>query len=248
MNLTAGAVIVIAAIVIVGILIFCTKSGKRVRLRMSGTADEVISKDASTPEGAKAYYNVAIEKKQNDYNAANNLLKQIEGKKAGFEDQLHQLQKIRFDCVEKLNQCIDSNNDDGAKLYIKEQQNIDDKVKTLKAAIKDIEKNEQLQKETVESLEAELNDLKAEKDNAIFTLSTAQVTQSLQANPGTSSNEEDKMLEKVRDGIQKKKEEADGNRIMYENSTYVQKQRLEKKMKDDEVDRKLQELKAKKGK
>lgn len=37
MNLTAGAVIVIAAIVIVGILIFCTKSGKRVRLRMSGT-------------------------------------------------------------------------------------------------------------------------------------------------------------------------------------------------------------------
>lgn len=89
MNLTAGAVIVIAAIVIVGILIFCTKSGKRVRLRMSGTADEVISKDASTPEGAKAYYNVAIEKKQNDYNTANNLLKQIEGKKAGFEDQLH---------------------------------------------------------------------------------------------------------------------------------------------------------------
>ena len=248
MNLTAGAVIVIAAIVIVGILIFCTKSGKRVRLRMSGTADEVISKDASTPEGAKAYYNVAIEKKQNDYNAANNLLKQIEGKKAGFEDQLHQLQKIRFDCVGKLNQCIDSNNDDGAKLYIKEQQNIDDKVKTLKAVIKDLEKNEQLQKETVESLEAELNDLKAEKDNAIFTLSTAQVTQSLQANPGASSNEEDKMLEKVRDGIQKKKEEADGNRIMYENSTYVQKQRLEKKMKDDEVDRKLQELKAKKGK
>ena len=158
------------------------------------------------------------------------------------------MQKIRFDCVEKLNQCIDSNNDDGAKLYIKEQQNIDDKVKTLKAVIKDLEKNEQLQKETVESLEAELNDLKAEKDNAIFTLSTAQVTQSLQANPGTSSNEEDKMLEKVRDGIQKKKEEADGNRIMYENSTYVQKQRLEKKMKDDEVDRKLQELKAKKGK
>ena len=248
MNLTAGAVIVIAAIVIIGILIFCTKSGKRVRLRMSGTADEAISKDASTPEGAKAYYNVAIEKKQNDCNAANNLLKQIEGKKEGFEDQLHQLQKNRFDCVKKLNQCIDSNNDDGAKLYIKEQQNIDDKVKTLKAAIKDLEKNEQLQKETVESLEAELNDLKAEKDNAIFTLSTAQVTQSLQANPGTSSNEEDKMLEKVRDGIQKKKEEADGNRIMYENSTYVQKQRLEKKMKDDEVDRKLQELKAKKGK
>lgn len=37
MNLTAGAVIVIATIVIVGILIFCTKSGKRVQVRSGST-------------------------------------------------------------------------------------------------------------------------------------------------------------------------------------------------------------------
>lgn len=36
--------------------------------------------------------------------------------------------------------------------------------------------------------------------------------------------------------------------IVYESSAIVQKQRLDKKMKDDEIDKKLQELKAKKGK
>ena len=56
------------------------------------------------------------------------------------------------------------------------------------------------------------------------------------------------MLEKVRDGVKKQKEAADGARIAYESSTTVQKQRLDKKMKDDEIDKKLQELKAKKGK
>lgn len=244
MEFTPGSLVIITIIVVVIILAFTSKSGKRVRLRMSGTADEMISKDASTPEGAKAYYNVAIDKKQNAYTAAMNLLKQIEGERANYEDQLHTLQKDRYDCTEKLNHCIDTNDDNGAKVYIKEQQLIDDKVKTLKDAIKDLSKNVVLQKETVESLERELNDLKAEKDSAIFTLSTAQVTQSLQANPSASNNEEDKMLEKVRDGIQKKKKEADGNRVMYENSTYVQKQRLEKKIKDDEVDKTLQELKA----
>ena len=43
------------------------------------------------------------------------------------------------------------------------------------------------------------------------------------------------------------KEESDGNRIAYENSSEVQKKRLDKKMKDDEIDKKLAALKAKKG-
>lgn len=245
MNLTAGAVIVIAVIVIMAILIFCTKSGKRVRLRVSGTAEEVIAKDASTPEGATAYYNKAIEKKQNDLKIANDLLNQIVGKKKNYKDQLHDLKTERFNCTLNVDKCIELNNDDGAKIYLNDQQNIDQKIEIVKNAIKDLEENERLQSETVKSLETELDNLIAEKDKAVFTLATAQVTQSLQANPKVSSAEEDQILEKVRSGIQKKKEEADGNRIMYENSTYVQKQRLENQMKNDEIDKKLKELKAK---
>ena len=88
---------------------------------------------------------------------------------------------------------------------------------------------------------------KTEKENAILTLETAQTTQSLKAT-SVSTREEDKMLEKVREGVRKTKEKADGNRIAYESSTIVQQQRLDKKMKDDEVERKLQELKASKEK
>ena len=52
------------------------------------------------------------------------------------------------------------------------------------------------------------------------------------------------MLEKVRDGIRKTKEEADGSKVAYESSSTVQQMRLDKRMKDEEVDQKLQELKA----
>lgn len=50
-----------------------------------------------------------------------------------------------------------------------------------------------------------VNDLKSEKDKAILTLETAQVTKSLQVTPGASDKEEDKMLEVVREGIKSKK-------------------------------------------
>ena len=56
------------------------------------------------------------------------------------------------------------------------------------------------------------------------------------------------MLEKVREGIKKVKEEADGNKIAYENSTDVQQKRLDKKMKDDEIQRQLDKLKSERKK
>ena len=46
----------------------------------------------------------------------------------------------------------------------------------------------------------------------------------------------------------KSKEEADGNRIAYESSASVQQQRLDKQMREDNLDRQLQELKAERNK
>ena len=89
--------------------------------------------------------------------------------------------------------------------------------------------------------------MKAEKDKAILTLETAQVTKSLKVLPEASDKEEDKMLEAVRDGIKKQKEMADGTKEAFDNSADVQQKRLDKKMKDEALDKKLQELKAKKG-
>lgn len=248
MNTTSLIAFLITALICVVMgLLFATKSGKRVRLRMSGTADEMISKDASTPEGAKAYYNVAIEKKNNDVIQARTVYSQMLGKISNFDDQLRSLKKDAMRVKLDIQSCIDKNDDDGARVYLKKQQDIEEKMEIIKNALEELKENASLQKETLETLETELEDLKAEKDNAVLTLETAQVTKSLQATVGSSNKEEDKMLEKVRDGIKKQKEEADGTKIAYENSTSVQQQRLDKKMKDDEIEKKLRDLKAKKG-
>lgn len=219
-------------------VLFLTKFGKRLRLRVSGTADEMVSRDATTPEGAKAYYNTAISKKEEDYQKVYSIYTQMLGKIQTYEEQLRSLQKEDMQLNLNINSCVDKNDDNGAKVYLKRQQEVSDKVDIIKNALKELRENSFLQKETVDNIFVELGDLKAEKENAILTLETAQVTKALQATPGTATREEDKMLEKVRDGIRRTKEEADGNKIAYESSSTVQQQRLDKRMKDEDVDRK----------
>lgn len=242
-----GELLVIILVIAVLVVLFGTTFGKRVRLRAKGTADEVIGKDASTPEGAKAYYNTAISKKEEDYRNAYSIYTQMLGKIQTYESQLRTLKKDKMQAGININTCIDKNDDEGAKVYLKRQQEISEKEEIIENALKELKENSVLQKETVDSIFEELGDLKTEKENAILTLETAQVTESLQAT-SVSTREEDKMLEKVRDGVRKTKEKADGNKIAYEGSATVQQQRLDKKMKDDEVERKLQELKASRGK
>ena len=246
MKITFGAVLLV--IVVLAILFFFlrTKTGKRLKLRASGTAAEAISKDASTPEGAKAYYNVAIEKKEEDLAKANVIYTQMLGKISNYEDQIRGYKKDLMKTEININSCVEKNDDEGAKVYLKEQQDLEEKVAIIKDALTGLKENAKLQEETVKGIRTQLSDLKAEKDNAVLTLETVQVTKSLQATTGVSSAEEDKMLEKVRDGIKKQKEAADGVKVAYENSTAVQKQRLDQKMKNEEIEKKLAELKAKK--
>lgn len=228
---------------IVGFLIF-TKTGKRLRLRASGTADEMLSKDASTPNGAKAFYNTAIAKKEEDYQMAHSAYAKMLGKIEDYEEQLRTLKKENMQLDLNINACIDKGDDEGAKIYLMRQANIAEKIEIIKKALKELKESATLQDETLKDMLDSLNELKSEKETAILTLETAQVTKSLQATNGISSKEEDKMLEKVRDGIKKTKEEADGNKIAYESSAIVQKKRLDKKMKNDEIQRKLDYLKA----
>lgn len=237
-----GTLVLILLVIAVLVVLFGTTFGKQLRLRAKGTADEVIEKDASTPEGAKAYYNTAISQKQDDYQKANSIYTQMLGKIQTYEGQLRTLKKEKMQVGININACIDKGDDESAKVYLKNQQEISDKEQIIESALKELKENAALQKETVHNIFEELNNLKTEKENAILTLETAQVTESLQAT--VSTREEDKMLEKVREGVRKKKEKADGTKIAYENSAEVQKKQLDKQMKEDEINRKLQELKA----
>lgn len=239
-------IVILVFVCIIG-FVFFTKTGKRIRLRASGTADEIVSKDASTPEGAKAYYNTAIAKKEEDYKKAHSIYAQMLGKIENYEAQLLTLKKENMQLDINVNSCVEKNDDEGAKVYLTRQQEVTEKITIIKEALKELRENAILQDETLKNMFDELNKLKSEKETAILTLETAQVTKSLQAT-SVSSNEEDKMLEKVRDGIKKTKEEADGNKIAYESSSSVQQKRLDKRMKDDEIQKKLDALKAAKNK
>lgn len=241
--------LVVLVIIIIGVVWFLnTKVGKRVKLRASGTANEMLNQDASTPEGAKAYYNAAIEKKEEEYQKANTTYSQMLGKISSFEQNLRTMQKEDMQLTLDINSCIDQGNDEGAKVYLERQQENKDKMEVLKNSLKEIKENSVFQKETVDKLYDDLKALKAEKDKAVFTLETVEATKALKPDTGVGSNEQEKMLQKVREGVQKAKEESDGNRIAYENSAEVQKKRLDKQMKDNAIDQKLAELKAKKGK
>lgn len=242
-----GLVVIILIAFVVAFFLF-TKTGKRLRLRVSGTAEEVINKDASTPDGAKAYYNTAISKKEEAYQDAYHVYTQMLGKIQSFEEQLRSLQKENMQLSLNVNTCVEQNNDEGAKVYLLRQEEVSEKVDIIKKALKELRENSVLQKETVDSLFDELGNLKAEKETAILTLETAQATKTLQATANISGQEEDKMLEKVREGIKKTKEEAEGNKVAYENSSTVRQQRLDKKIKSDIVEKKLNELKQQKNK
>lgn len=242
------SIVLFVVIILAVFFLFMTKTGKRLRIRASGTADEVLTKDASTPEGAKAYYNTAIAKKEEDYQKAHTVYIQMLGKIDGYEEKLRALKKENMQLDLNINSCIENGDDSAAIVYISKQEELKEKIDIIKEALKELKENEKLQNETVKNLFAEINELKSEKETAILTLETAQVTKSLQATQEVSSKEEDKMLEKVREGIKKTKEEAAGNKIAYENSSMVQQQRLDKKMRDEEVQRRLNQLKAEKNK
>lgn len=220
-----------------------TKLGKRLLLRAKGTADEMLNQDASTPEGAKAYYNAAIEAKSDVYNDAVKTLGQMKGKAQTYEQQLRDYKKDRMKYDMSLRQCIDSDDDETAKVYIGKMADVDDKIEILKTTLTELNSNITVQEENVDALREEIEALKAEKDKTILTLETSQTVMALKVDSGIATTEEDKMLEKVRDGVQKAKEAAVGHKIAYENSDAVQQKRLDQHMKNADIEAKLQELK-----
>ena len=244
-------IIKIAELCIVVVMLFVagafvvnnTKIGKRLWLRAKGTADEMMIQDASTPEGAAAYYNSAIEAKTDVYTKAVAMLGQMNGKANSFDQQLRDCKKQKMQYDINLKNCIHSGDDESARVYIRKQAELEDKIHILKDSLAELQENIVLQKENVNSLKEELEALKSEKEKAILELETSQTVQALKVDSNLATTEEDKMLEKVRDGVQKAKEAATGHKIAYENSDSVQQKRLDQRMRDADIEAKLQELK-----
>ena len=130
------------------------------------------------------------------------------------------------------------------------KENLLVKADTLKTVIGELKDSKQHQQEVRDQLAKELEDLKQEKEKVIFEIQANNQIIELHESMNTvaSSNESDRMLEKVRAGANKTREKASGSKIAYETSTDTIERRAEQSAREEEARKKIEELKQKRGK
>lgn len=240
-----------AALVIVVILLIINKPFvAQLLIKFRGRTEEVMNKDAMTPEGAADFYNVAIQEKEQNYRKANQLFVEVTGKLDAAEKDLYDVKKQIARLDQNINSAIDAGKDDDAMVFQMKKENLLMKADTLKNMIGELKESKQHQQEVKDQMAKELEDLKQEKEKTIFELQANDQIIKLHEsmNAATSSSETDRMLEKVRAGANKTREMATGSKIAYETSTDTVERRAEQTAREDEARRKIEELKQKRGK
>lgn len=240
-----------AVLVIVIILLIINKPFvAQLLIKFRGRTEEVMNKDAMTPEGAADFYNVAIQEKEQNYRKANQLFVEVTGKLDAAEKDLYDVKKqiVRLD--QNINSAIDAGKDDDAMVFQMKKENLLVKADTLKNMIGELKESKQHQQEVKDQMAKELDDLKQEKEKTIFELQANDQIIKLHEsmNAATSSSETDRMLEKVRAGANKTREMATGSKIAYETSTDTVERRAEQSAREEEARKKIEELKQKRGK
>lgn len=223
---------------------------KQLLIKFRGRTDEIMNQDASTPEGAKDYYNAAIREKEEFYNKASATYAEISGKLDTTEKEIYQTNKDIMLITKQLNQCIDDSNDNDAMTYAMKKQTLERKLEVLKSTKLEIEEAQKHQKEVRDTAASELAKLREEKERVVFQLEAdSQIIEMHQSLDNlATNNESDRMLERVRDGAKKTRERAEGSRIAYESSTHATDRRLERESQDREARRLVEELKRQRGK
>lgn len=242
-------VIVLIAVIIL-ILLLNKPFRQQLLVKFRGRTDEMMRQDASTPEGAKDYYNAAIREKEDFYNKASATYAEISGKLDSTEKDLYQANKDIMKVTQQLNQCIDNNNDEDAMTYAMKKTTLENKVEVLKETIVEIKEAQKHQKEVRDQAASDLQKLREEKERVVFQLEAdsqiIELHQSLDSI--TANNESDRMLERVREGAKKAREKAEGSRIAYETSSQAADRRLAREERDREARRMVEELKRQRGK
>lgn len=240
-----------AALVIVVILLIINKPFvAQLLIKFRGRTEEVMNKDAMTPEGAADFYNAAIQEKEQNYRKANQLFVEVTGKLDAAEKDLYDVKKQIARLDQNINSAIDAGKDDDAMVFQMKKENLLVKTDTLKNMIGELKESKQHQQEVKDQMAKELDDLKQEKEKTIFELQANDQIIKLHEsmNAATSSSETDRMLEKVRAGANKTREMATGSKIAYETSTDTVERRAEQSAREEEARKKIEELKQKRGK
>jgi len=211
---------------------------KQVVCKIRGRSEEIARNDAATPSGASDYFNNAILEKEELYRKAENSYIDISGKLEEAEKTQYQLKKnvMKFDM--EIDTALDNNDEDIAKQYAMKKATANQKIEVLSTTIEELGKAKVQQDEIRKSIKAELDSLKEEKERTIFQMEADQQIIALHEGMSaeTSSNESDRMLERVRDGAKRTRERAAGSQLAYETSATTQDRRLENQRRDREAE------------
>ena len=243
--------IVLLVIVIIALAIFFnTPFGKQLQVKVKGRTDEVMRQDASTPEGAKDYFNAAIRDKEEFYNKASATFAEISGKLDSAEKDLYQTNKDIMRITQQINSCLDENNEENALSYAMKKTTLENKINVLKDTIEEMKQAKAHQKEIRDQAATDLQKLKEEKEQVLFQMEAdSQIIELHQSMDNMNiNNETERMLERVREGAKKTRERAEGSRIAYDTSAQAQDMRLEASERERNARQIIEEMKRQRGK
>jgi len=123
--------------------------------------------------------------------------------------------------TQNIEECLADNDEEKAMEYADKRSTVDTQIETATEVIKQLDEMVASQTQIKEAAELSLRQLKEEKKRTVYQLeSDAQMIElSKSLDDLATTNETDRMLEKVRDGAKKVREKAEGSRISVENSS-----------------------------
>lgn len=238
-------IVMVVFLIIIGVVFLNSPFGKQLRVKIQGRTDEVMRQDASTPEGARDYYNSAIREKEDFYNKASTTFAEISGKLDAAEKELYQSNKEIMKVTKQINDCIVENNEDSAMQYAMKKSTLENKIHVLKDTIEEMKTAKNHQKEIRDQAAIDLQKLKEEKEQILFQMEAdSQIIELHQSIDDLSmNNESERMLERVREGAKKTRERAEGSRIAYDSSSQANDRRLESSERERNARQILEEMK-----
>ena len=245
----AIAVMFVLILLVIVALILNKRLFKQLLMKFRGRTDEVMTRNAGTPEGAADFYNAAIREKEALYARADQSFREISGKLDMAEKNLFSLKKEAFQIDRDIESCLDAGRETDAKQYANRRITVDQKMKALSETIEEFKKAKSQQEEIRAAIKQELDELKEEKERTVYQLESDQHIIALHEsmNASASTSESDHMLERVREGAKKQRERAAGAQIAYDSSAEALNRRMENRTREQEADNLLAEIRRRRG-
>lgn len=246
-----GITIIFLVVVTIGLIMAVDKPFiQQLVMKLRGRTEEITNKDASTPEGAKDYYNAVIQERESLKKQIAVTYTELEGRLATLRDELHTTQKDVMKYVQQIEGCVGGGKDEDAVSYAMKKTTAEKRVVYLKDNITRLSGACEQQAKLLQDITEDIRALKEEREETVQQLECDMQSIELQQSLSSvvMSGESERMLEKVREGAKKVREQAIGTGVVYNTSESSTERRLQEEANKREAERLVEEIKVKMGK